>query len=188
MVLVIGVSGFDPRLRAGGDGVPVRAFLLTFCVSIHASAREATCCIGRNPSATGFPFRSTPPRGRRREADIERRQHGEFRSTPPRGRRRRALPSSRPWRWSFDPRLRAGGDRLAFERLVFTGAVSIHASAREATLARDQGHQAEVYGFDPRLRAGGDPGSVADWEGGRNSPLRANRARRAAIEGRRKAA
>ena len=55
---------------------------------------------------------------------------------------------------SFNPRLRAGGDRASRCRPRLRG-VSIHASAREAT-CDCCGDGACWYGFNPRLRAGGD--------------------------------
>src|SRR5258706_4009638 len=57
------ISGFDPRLRAGGD-LPSFHEALVNGVSIHASAREATTAEDR--PKTLETFRSTPPRGRRR--------------------------------------------------------------------------------------------------------------------------
>ena len=100
-------------------------------VSIHASAREATCT-----GATGFAkperfnprlrtggdcpyttvpwltgkFQSTPPHGRRPRPAPRLSWPKLFQSTPPHGRRR---PSPWPWRGtrkSFNPRLRTGGD------------------------------------------------------------------------------
>ena len=100
-------------------------------VSIHAPAREATSppvASGRSPSCFDprpreggdtyehVPdgakawFRSTPPRGRRRERGLIANPWAMFRSTPPRGRRR-PHGNARPSR----------------------SKVSIHAPAREAT-------------------------------------------------------
>ena len=101
-------------------------------VSIHASAREATSAPVWSAAAVN---RFDP---RLREGGDERHRvkatrHPVFRSTPPRGRRRprfqRCARDSR-----FDPRLREGGDRVASAGPSRHGVVSIHASAREATL------------------------------------------------------
>ncbi len=96
-------------------------------VSIHASAREATRpamsphryggCFDPRLRAGGDPrpcrdmpwlrqFRSTPPRGRRRETMIAPAGMRAFRSTPPRGRRRNCLRYQRPpwWFRSTPPR------------------------------------------------------------------------------------
>ena len=54
---------FNPRLREGGDQRRLAAIRAN-CVSIHASAREATRSVARF-QAVGR-FQSTPPRGRRR--------------------------------------------------------------------------------------------------------------------------
>ena len=120
-------------------------------VSIHASAREATIHIVfilKTPT-----FQSTPPRGRRREVagEVVRVNYvsihasareatqilrgdyilEKFQSTPPRGRRQISirLPGGTI---SFNPRLREGGDEATISRKK-PSAVSIHASAREAT-------------------------------------------------------
>ena len=98
---------FNPRLREGGDESPPTS-LQVCCVSIHASAREAT----PNTSPLKFlrSFQSTPPRGRRPGSMPFCWHICLFQSTPPRGRR---------------PRL--------FCILAVELGVSIHASAREAT-------------------------------------------------------
>ena len=98
---------FNPRLRAGGDECRLT---VTACdgVSIHASAREATCPID-------LSFRA---------ADVS--IHASAREAT----RQLLIPSQQ--HRSFNPRLRAGGDDGlgAGARLDL---VSIHASAREAT-------------------------------------------------------
>ena len=100
-------------------------------VSIHASAREATpVVLARFQGGTGF--QSTPPRGRRLEADDLPVPMTEFQSTPPRGRRL----------------LERRQDRVL-------EAVSIHASAREATPPPRRAGSTRRR-FNPRLRAGGD--------------------------------
>ena len=97
---------FDPRPRAGGDATD-RGSLPVADVSIHAPARGATR--GCRTARTGCQFRSTPPRG---------------------GRRDGASPQAHPSR--FDPRPRAGGDD-ELQRREPQRPVSIHAPARGAT-------------------------------------------------------
>ena len=78
-----------------------------------------------------------------------------FQSTPPHGRRHYVRYPGGRARVRFNPRLRTGGDRLAFERFERVRRVSIHASAREATI----GYNADYLlqnSFNPRLRTGGD--------------------------------
>ena len=80
----------------------------TSCVSIHASAREATFSVVKLTSVLDV-FQSTPPHGRRQpHADPD------------------------PTCHSFNPRLRTGGD-LGVSQTNDRFPVSIHASAREAT-------------------------------------------------------
>ena len=122
--------------------------------SIHAPAREATMAT-ITPARPAIWFQSTPPHGRR--------HHGKHHVT-------RLCES-------FNPRLRTGGDasrasscmrsqlfqstpphgrRRCFQwRSRLRLRVSIHASAREATISRLHTfpHRA---GFNPRLRTGGD--------------------------------
>ena len=101
-------------------------------VSIHASAREATGRrrgYGRRRRGRFNPRLRT---GGDRRFPLAYRAPGRFQSTPPHGRRQFGF----AYRW------------------LITG-VSIHASAREATLpplSVDTG----VAGFNPRLRTGGD--------------------------------
>ncbi len=124
-------TGFDPRLREGGD-----CQLLNFIPSFSS-------------------FRSTPPRGRRPPSISIYRCRALFRSTPPRGRRPETTWRSDTMFGRFDPRLREGGDvreaMAAAIRAMFRSTpprgrrpergssslprkgVSIHASAREAT-------------------------------------------------------
>ena len=107
-------SRFNPRPRAGGD----------------ADRHQ--------PAAASEEFQSTPPRGGRRSGVIGPRSAVWFQSTPPRGGRRRgqlgrcevagvsihapargATPSSRSGPWPcgcFNPRPRAGGDRVGAQR------------------------------------------------------------------------
>ncbi len=143
---------FDPRLRAGGD------------------ARA------KGTASPGTVFRSTPPRGRRLARLAKSFTAPMFRSTPPRGRRLADLHAEasrievsihasarEATLWSavipmtplsFDPRLRAGGDR------------------------RQERPSPRSTGFDPRLRAGGDlstPGRRAVDDQFRSTPPRGRR-------------
>ena len=122
-------------------------------VSIHASAREATCpcrspqrrpgCFNPRLRTGGDPtflvdpsadrrFQSTPPHGRRPRVEWEHAVPAEFQSTPPHGRRPAAT-----------------GIAARAQR------VSIHASAREATFGM-AALLTQIIGFNPRLRTGGD--------------------------------
>ena len=123
------------------------------CISIHASAREATE-IKSCKADVYSGFQSTPPRGRRLVSPDVRDRELQFQSTPPRGRRQVKDDDSKQI-FDFNPRLREGGDsgdgiyyypiedfnpRLReggdfFCCLLFLPSlpISIHASAREAT-------------------------------------------------------
>ena len=101
----------------------------------------------------GLAFQSTPPRGRRLEVQLSKLTTKSFQSTPPRGRRPQI--QHRRYRMHyFNPRLREGGDIFKRHRLgqfryfnprlreggdlvlwlpALCFAISIHASAREAT-------------------------------------------------------
>ena len=59
---------FNPRLREGGDVKNCNANIGILCISIHASAKEATLCI--LCGIIFFQFQSTPPRRRRLGTDI----------------------------------------------------------------------------------------------------------------------
>ena len=144
---------FNPRLRAGGDRIQMEQ-------SFGPTEFQSTPPRGRRRGSgeideSSDKFQSTPPRGRRRISEGEliirlcfnpRLRAGgdaassrgmtarfEFQSTPPRGRRppRRSPIHCRSS--GFNPRLRAGGDPAA-DREARGVLVSIHASAREATL------------------------------------------------------
>ena len=100
-------AGFNPRLRAGGDRLP-RHGCAGELVSIHASAREATC--STYIEGRFYWFQSTPPRGRRpkQEAPLLSSQAGfnpRLRAGGDRG-----LAQAAPVHSRFNPRLRAGGD------------------------------------------------------------------------------
>ena len=99
-------------------------------------------------------FQSTPPRGRRGGDFHLPLGPIKFQSTPPRGRRARAPRKSGADRLfqSTPPRGRrgaSGADHRAAR------AVSIHASAREASQGR-QRRTGPATRFNPRLRAGGE--------------------------------
>mgnify|MGYP000899664132 FL=1 len=127
---------------------------LVICVSIHASAREATYWL--HNSASFFQFQSTPPHGRRRilvlldflqslcfnprlrtggdsRAEEFKNKPVKFQSTPPHGRRPGLCLDYIKVTLSFNPRLRTGGDKGFHFKNGFFFDVSIHASAREAT-------------------------------------------------------
>ena len=101
------------------------------CISIHASAREAT--IGTiTYTAYDMIFQSTPPRGRRRPG---------------------ALQTHKPSP-NFNPRLREGGDPNC--RTSTTSAVYFNPRLREGgDHPRCRPAQFLLY-FNPRLREGGD--------------------------------
>ena len=163
---------FNPRLREGGDDdAPIDLSLRV--VSIHASAREATprhatppsICLfqstpprGRRLYIGGFfnsinGFQSTPPRGRRLRDGIAPIFIHVFQSTPPRGRRLSSgyrLPTHSKFQ-STPPR----GRRHGHVANAYSGYVSIHASAREATCATAIVLPCALS-FNPRLREGGD--------------------------------
>ena len=77
-------------------------------------------------------FQFTPPRGRRRRVYAAPYGYSVFQFTPPRGRRHLAEDDLEA-AYSFNSRLRAGGDSLSLFGAGLVLDVSIHASAREAT-------------------------------------------------------
>ena len=101
-------------------------------VSIHASARDATGRRGSLPAET--LFQSTRPRGTRRSSSSHIASAFMFQSTRPRGTRR-ARRFCSLWQARFNPRVREGRD-FRPARLSDNHAVSIHASARDATAYR----------------------------------------------------
>ena len=106
-----GPARFNPRLRTGGDLCRGRGRIWAAPVSIHASAREATWLRHADPPLVG----GFNPRLRTGgDADYD------YRGA---------------WKAGFNPRLRTGGDFALAEIDVDPWPVSIHASAREATLA-----------------------------------------------------
>ena len=168
------VRYFNPRLREGGDNAVSASICAACCISIHASAREATV-IWRY--CNGDPeFQSTPPRGRRRQPvspsygcqyisiHASAREATElctlsdnskkFQSTPPRGRRQ-ALRNV----ILFHIVISIHASAREATKYLFPSSdhlqISIHASAREATAIIIALHQLGNY-FNPRLREGGD--------------------------------
>ena len=146
-------------------------------ISIHASAKEAT--FWGFPIASLLLFQSTPPRRRRPHLQQNQDLYSEFQSTPPRRRRRWFLTIQSIWLHNFNPRLREGGDNflslweirsIYFNPRLREGGdvwnfiviplalISIHASAKEATLVACAKSAFLCY-FNPRLREGGDPSS-----------------------------
>ena len=122
---------FNPRLREGGDGQSLGFSTSPFVISIHASAREATVGIRKNMSFN--TFQSTPPRGRRPKELIKKSFSPLFQSTPPRGRRRRGEHAQRR-RVEFQSTPPRGRRRDAKYDTAVAHQISIHASAREATV------------------------------------------------------
>ena len=121
---------FNPRVREGRDEIYCVHCQRATSVSIHASARDATSAL--QPFNTGrFGFQSTRPRGTRRGGQVVSGAAVRFQSTRPRGTR----PDS--WR-EFGP-----------------PAVSIHASARDAT-EFSLSSFVRPSGFNPRVREGRD--------------------------------
>ena len=143
---------FNPRLRVGGDFFGTDSTAGS-SVSIHASAWEATSD-GRRMVQTKLV---------------------SIHASAWEATCRKQTPSA--WKWSFNPRLRVGGDAdqstrltielnvsihasaweatLKMEVHVFLATVSIHASAWEATpVALRSAHASSC--FNPRLRVGGD--------------------------------
>ena len=79
---------FNPRLREGGDVDSQIDALKKYCISIHASAKEATSVAGMAGNVANCEFQSTPPRRRRRFINCPLSFAATFQSTPPRRRRR----------------------------------------------------------------------------------------------------
>ena len=148
-----GKKNFNPRLREGGDGIQRHNRLEESKISIHASAKEATC--RRIICIFIILFYFNP---RLREGGdvctLQKLLSGViFQSTPPRRRR----PHGGKWHefnQYFNPRLREGGDdkvqktgvlrifqstpprrrrQQQPENLICAEMISIHASAKEAT-------------------------------------------------------
>ena len=122
-------TGFNPRLRVGGDRLHWQHGPRSSC--FNPRLRVGGDALHETASTNCPKFQSTPPRGRRRMEKLKQLRDRLFQSTPPRGRR--PLPGLRVIALScFNPRLRVGGDGQ--DRLLgLLGQVSIHASAWEAT-------------------------------------------------------
>ncbi len=169
-------SGFNPRARAGRDGLtnPVEQMRFEFQSTRPRGARP-TRVRGESPSTSGFNPRARAGRDAdRARGDPDPRPVSIH--APARGATRAWAPR-RPGATSFNPRARAGRDRPAqslvsisytFQSTRPRGArpaankaeglpalVSIHAPARGATLLSAYGIE-ETRGFNPRARAGRD--------------------------------
>ena len=124
-------ANFNPRLREGGDKS-------SFSHDIRRETFQSTPPRGRRRTGHPFPSRTGDFNPRLREGGdqcdilINRLSCELFQSTPPRGRRRISVPCS--------------------SQILF---ISIHASAREATLHSSQ-YLLHSQHFNPRLREGGD--------------------------------
>ncbi len=143
---------FNPRFREGSDALLVGRKYQYCWISIHASAREAT------PSKQILDilhqFQSTLPRGKRRNLQTICLQMILFQSTLPRGKRRKerkrvlqlinfnprfregsdtSLRKKQLQKQNFNPRFREGSD-LMYQDTIRVHYISIHASAREATI------------------------------------------------------
>ena len=108
-VLCTMLNYFNPRLREGGDDCPADALPDIDPISIHASAREAT--YRRYHYSGDADFNPRLREGGDRTAQQRRPSPKKFQSTPPRGRRLRQL--------------------CLLDAVL---GISIHASAREATI------------------------------------------------------
>ena len=144
---------FNPRLRTGGDMSSPGGKPVVCC--FNPRLRTGGDGPGRSLTVLTQRFQSTPPHGRRRVGPGSWARLVRFQSTPPHGRRpsrRCSLPLTAS---GFNPRLRTGGDFGRSDGLNPCTAVSIHASAREATPTRSP-VAVICLGFNPRLRTGGD--------------------------------
>ena len=144
-------------------------------ISIHASAKEATCrriiCIfiilfyfnprlreggdSKSPALIS-PLLISIHASAKEATDAFRARLNpwRFQSTPPR-RRRPCLIANILSATNFNPRLREGGDETTMLRSDCM-TISIHASAKEAT-HWSRGSRRLILYFNPRLREGGDP-------------------------------
>jgi len=124
-------------------------------VSIHAPARGATALdVYARPDPA--EFQSTPPRGGRRWRWIISDTIPQCFNPRPRAGgdrlcRRLVLPHQ-----GFNPRPRAGGDHESYRCRIRYASVSIHAPARGATADNRTSEVGLNYSFNPRPRAGGD--------------------------------
>ena len=105
-----GMTRFNPRLRTGGD-YPCRPPML-HRVGFNPRLRTGGDKCAWDIWGESYEFQSTPPHGRRRaRLELAALRWKLFQSTPPHGRRRLAWPAA-----------------------IASETVSIHASAREATV------------------------------------------------------
>ena len=126
---------FNPRPRAGGDSTVGLHQRDLDHVSIHAPARGATMSAMHGHVEAWSVSIHAPARGATRAVAGRRSQCCWFQSTPPRGGRRTASEWTVPASRRFNPRPRAGGDKVDALASIAAIAVSIHAPARGATIA-----------------------------------------------------
>ena len=118
---------FNPRLREGGDGFYWSKHCKRCLISIHASAKEATF-----------------------EHLLYVLDEHIFQSTPPR-RRRPSGENIAAYAVNFNPRLREGGDSIE-ELKQYAQGISIHASAKEATIKMAQQDLLLIFQSTPPRR------------------------------------
>ena len=122
---------FNPRLREGGDFSSLSS-VDGETISIHASAKEAT---ESNQIAAAY-INISIHASAKEATNLKIGTDGkfEFQSTPPRRRRPRLIDDGYLLFSNFNPRLREGGDRGKITSSAGLRTISIHASAKEATL------------------------------------------------------
>ena len=123
------------------------------CISIHASAREATTCGVGNLKW----FHDFNPRLREGGDDAcLTLLNSVFISIHASAREATiVLQEMKQEPCYFNPRLRKGGDVIAAVMIACIS-ISIHASAREATMSCSKDSSNSIVYFNPRLRKGGD--------------------------------
>ena len=124
---------FNPRPRAGGDGLGHSCACRSHDVSIHAPARGATYSAARMMSRYQLVSIHAPARGATQTVSAKSSADVVFQSTPPRGGRPQRSAHQRRHRSGFNPRPRAGGDCKRRRVDGYSEVVSIHAPARGAT-------------------------------------------------------
>ena len=126
-----GTTGFNPRLRTGGDHDGQVHFWASGAVSIHASAREATRARKRRKTERIVSIHASAREATGLKAarlvQVIVSIHASAREATP------ASACAPQGHGSFNPRLRTGGDSPPVVAVVTLRPVSIHASAREAT-------------------------------------------------------
>ena len=126
VVFDIPISIHDSARKATTD---LRASCNDIRISIHASAREATSINHVSAASTAISIHASAREATKNQLLYQ--TEFSFQSTPPRGRRPVRAAGLYP-ACHFNPRLREGGDLVLWlPALCF--AISIHASAREAT-------------------------------------------------------